>query len=63
MRLYQLKSTQPLKNIDVVITWKDIYGVLRDLVINKGEECNVKLEFRPNNQIYSLPQNLSTFDI
>lgn len=63
MRLYQLKSTQPLKNIDIVITWKDIYGVLRDLVINKGEECNVKLEFRPNNQIYSLAQNLSTFDI
>ena len=61
MRLYPLKSKEPQKDIEVIIEFKDIYGTLRPLIVKKGEECNLKLEFRPNSQVYNLSQDVSSF--
>jgi hypothetical protein len=62
MRLYEIKSTQPLKDIQVQIQFQDNKGLLRDLIIGFNEECNLKLEFRPNAQLYSLNQEVSSFN-
>mgnify|MGYP003636773047 FL=1 len=61
MRLYTLKSMEAQKDIDIIVEFKDIYGTLRPLIVKKGEECNVKLEFRPNSQIYNLNGSVSSF--
>ena len=62
MRLYELNSTSPLKNIEIGIYYQTIYGDIRPLPITKLSECQVKLEFRPNAMIYGLSQDVSAFD-
>ena len=62
MRLYELNSTSPLKNIEIGIYYQTIYGDIRPLPITKLSECQVKLEFRPNAMIYGLNQDVSAFD-
>ena len=62
MRLYELNSTSPIKNIEIGIYYQTIYGDIRPLPITKLSECQVKLEFRPNAMIYGLSQDVSAFD-
>ena len=62
MRLYDLNSDEPINDIRCSIQFQDIYGNLRDLIVRHGEECNIKLEFRPNSQLYSLANDISSFD-
>ena len=62
MRLYDLNSDEPINNITCSIQFQDIYGNLRDLIVRHGEECNLKLEFKPNSQLYSLANDISSFD-
>ena len=60
MRFYKLQSTQPVRKLDVIIQYEDIYGVVRNLFIKPNEECSVKLEFRPNNMLFNYETNFST---
>lgn len=62
MRLYEIRSSEPLKDIDARIQFQDTKGQLRPLIVGFNEECNMKLEFRPNSQIYSLTQDISSFE-
>jgi hypothetical protein len=62
-RFYQLLTTQELREIDLQVNYQDIYGINRRLTLLSGQECSIKLEFRPNNQIANFPHSLSTFDI
>ena len=62
MRLYELRTNQPIKDIEISIQFQTIYGDIRPLKINKLTECQLKLEFRPNAQVYSLTQDVSSFD-
>lgn len=52
-RYYPLISTQPLRDIDIIIFFQDIKGILRILTIPPHQCCSLKLEFRPNNMIYN----------
>lgn len=61
MRLYSVKSTEPLRRIDVQVSYQDIYGKVRPLLIKPSQELNIKLEFRPNNQIYNMDNSYSVF--
>ena len=62
MRLYGLNSNLPIKEIDAQVLYQDIYGVVRPLEVSPFEECSLKVEFRPNSQIYNSQQNISSFD-
>ena len=53
MRFYPLLSTEPIRQIDVEILFQDIYGIIRPLLISTAQECALKLEFRPNNQLFN----------
>lgn len=52
-RYYPLVSSQPLRDIDIIIFFQDIKGILRILTIPPHQCCSLKLEFRPNNMIYN----------
>ena len=62
MRFYTVKSTEPLRRIDVQVSYQDIYGKVRPLIISASQELNLKLEFRPNSQLYSLDNSYSSFN-
>ena len=60
MRFYKLQSTQPVRKLDVIIQYEDIYGIVRNLFIKPNEECSLKIEFRPNNMLFNYESNFST---
>lgn len=62
MRLYGLNSATPIKEIDAQVSFQDIYGFIRPLTILPFESCSMKIEFRPNSQLYSSQQSISSFD-
>lgn len=62
MRLYSLNNPQEIQIVDAQVRFQDIYGVLRQLVVLPSEECSIKLEFRPNTQIYALTEPFSSLD-
>ena len=62
MRLYELRSNQPIQDIQITISFQTIYGDIRPLIVSKLTECQIKLEFRPNAQVYSLTQDVSSFE-
>ena len=62
MRLYGLNSATPIKEIDAQVSFQDIYGFVRPLTILPFESCSMKIEFRPNSQVYSTQQNISSFN-
>lgn len=47
LRFYPLISNLPLRSMDLLIEWEDIYGNVKRLDIANGEELKAKLEFRP----------------
>ena len=62
MRFYTIKSQLPIKTVDTTINFQDIYGIIRPLEILPYEECDIKIEFRPNAMLYSTLQPISSFD-
>ena len=62
MRLYGLNSSTPIKELDAQVSFQDIYGIVRPLEILPFESCSMKIEFRPNSQIYNSQQNISSFN-
>ena len=62
MRLYELRSTTAIKDIEIIVNYQTIYGDIRPLPISKLTECQLKLEFRPNAQVYNIGQDISAFD-
>lgn len=56
-RYYPLNSTLPLREIDVSVFYVDMNLNSRILTLPAGYSAGVKLEFRPNNMIYSYYQN------
>lgn len=59
MRFYSVRSTEPLRRIDVQVSYQDIYGKVRPLMISASQELNLKLEFRPNTQLYAMDGDYS----
>ena len=45
-RLIDMCSTFNLNKIDLIVWWRDIYGVLHEFYLNPGCNANVKLMFR-----------------
>tara|TARA_Y100000310_G_scaffold337697_1_gene425428 strand:- start:393 stop:2048 length:1656 start_codon:yes stop_codon:yes gene_type:complete len=49
LRFYPLISNLPLRTMDLVVDYEDIYGNIKPLTIANGQELKAKLEFRPKN--------------
>lgn len=62
-RFYPLLTEQPLREINLQVNFQDIFGKNRRLTLLSGQECSIKLEFRPNNQLFNFPSSVSSFDI
>jgi hypothetical protein len=45
-RLADMKSSTPMKSLDLQVRWVDDYGVMRPLQLGLGTSCSVKLMFR-----------------